>query len=235
MRTWMRWTGLGILAAGLWSLPVTGRAQDVRDSLKVSDKLRPELALAVGAAFPQGDFTREVNTGLEVYARISYPIVSKNGLSLLVAGGGTDFSSENQGAIVDTAGNVTSASQDLDSRSAFAHVGLQWSGSWQTSSLRPRLGISGGAHWVETQSTVKVSGYEIDSLAQTTNQTCPGLRLFVGSDWVLHNNIALSFEFQIDNVYKVAQYQVSDGVNPSDVVEKSVSYVSFLAGLVFPL
>jgi hypothetical protein len=227
--------GLGILASGLWSLPAPGRAQEVRDSLEVSEKLRPELALSVGAAFPQGDFTRDVNTGLDVYARFSYPIVSKNGLSLLLAGGGTDFSSENQGAIVDTLGNITSASQELDSRSAFAHLGVQWSGSWQTSSLRPRLGLSAGAHWVETQSTVKVTGVPIDSLAQTTNQTCPGLRLFVGSDWVLRNNIALSFEFQIDNVYKVAQYEVSDGVNPSGVVEKSVSYVSFLAGLVFPL
>lgn len=211
------------------------QAQEVHDSVRVSEKLKPELALAAGAAFPQGDFTREVNTGLEAYMRFSFPIVSKNGLSIAASWGGSDFSSENQGTIVDTAGNFTSASQELDYRSAYAHLGLQWTGSWQMMSLRPRLGVSAGAHWVETNSTVKVSGAIIDSLAQTTHQTRPGLRLLVASDWVLRNNIGLSFEFHIDNVFKVAQYQVSDGVNPTGTIEKSVSYVSFLMGIVFPL
>lgn len=211
------------------------QAQEIRDSIVVNPKLRPEFGLTVGAAFPQGDFTRDVNTGLEVYGRFSYPIRTENGLSILLSGGASDFSSENQGAIIDTTGNLTSASQELDYRSVFTHLGLQWTGSWETFSLRPRLGISAGAHWVETQSTVKVTGVPIDSLAQTTHQTTPGIRLFLASDWVLRNNVALTFEFHIDNVFKVAQYQVSDGVNPSGVVEKSVSYVSFLGGLVFPL
>lgn len=210
-------------------------AQEIHDSLRVSEKLKPELALALGAAFPQGDFTREVNTGLEGYLRFSFPIVSKNGLSIALAGGGGDFSSENQGAIVDTLGNVTTASQDLDYRQAFAHLGLQWTGSWQTFSLRPRVGVSAGAHWVETKSTVMLTGVVVDSLSQTTQQTRPGLRLLLASDWVLRNNVGLSFEFHIDNVFKVAQYEVSDGVNPSGVIEKSVSYVSFLIGIVFPL
>jgi hypothetical protein len=235
MQTPFRLAGRVVLALGLWLLPTLARAQEIRDSLEVSEKLRPEFALAVGAAFPQGDFTREVNTGLVGYARLSYPIVTRNGLSILAAGGASDFSSENQGAIVDTAGNVTSASQDLDYRSAFAHLGLQWTGSWQTFSLRPRLGASVGAHWVETRSTVRVSGAEVDSLQQTTHQTCPGLRFILASDWVLRNNVGLTFEFQIDNVFNVTQYEVSDGSHPADVVEKNVSYVSFLAGLTFPL
>ena len=231
MRTLRIW--LAVLALGLSADAL--RAQEIRDSLSVSERLKPELAFAVGAAFPQGDFTREVNTGLEGYIRFSFPIVTKNGLSVALSGGGSDFSSENQGAILDTSGAVTTASQDLDYRSAFAHLGLQWTGSWQMMSLRPRLGVSAGAHWVETQSTVKVTGVVIDSLSQTTNQTRPGLRLLLASDWVLRNNVGLSFEFHIDNVFKVAQYEVSDGVNPSGVIEKSVSYVSFLVGIVFPL
>lgn len=233
----MRLTRLLTIVAAIFLFNLTGgaQAQEIRDSLEVSEKLKPELALAFGAAFPQGDFTREVNTGLEGYLRFSFPIVSKNGLSIAVSGGASDFSSENQGTIVDTAGNTTSASQDLDYRSAFAHLGLQWTGSWQTFSLRPRLGITAGAHWVETMSTVKVTGAIVDSLSQTTQQTRPGLRLLLGSDWVLRNDVALAFEFHIDNVFKVAQYEVSDGVNPSGVVEKSVSYVSFLIGIVIPL
>lgn len=219
----------------LWASASTLRAQEIRDSLEVSERLKPELALAIGAAFPQGDFTREVNTGLEGYMRLSYPIVTKNGLSISAAGGAGDFSSENQGAILDTAGAVTTASQDLDYRQAFAHLGFQWTGSWQTFSLRPRVGVSAGAHWVETRSTVKVTGVVVDSLSQTTTQTRPGLRLLLASDWVLRNNVGLSFEFHIDNVFKVAQYAVSDGANPSETMEKSVSYVSFLIGIVFPL
>lgn len=231
MRTLRLWLAVLALCVSADAL----RAQEIRDSLSVSERLKPELAFAVGAAFPQGDFTREVNTGLEGYIRFSFPIVTKNGLSISASGGGSDFSSENQGAIVDTSGATTTASQDLDYRSAFAHLGLQWTGSWQTFSLRPRLGVSAGAHWVETQSTVKVTGVVVDSLSQTTTQTRPGVRLLLASDWVLRNNIGLSFEFHIDNVFKVAQYTVSDGVNPSEVIEKSVSYVSFLIGIVFPL
>ncbi len=231
----MRTLRLLLAPLALWVATDVSFAQEIRDSLEVSEKLKPEFAFAVGAAFPQGDFTREVNTGLEAYVRFSYPIVTKNGLSIAASGGASDFSSENQGAILDTSGAVTTASQDLDYRSAFAHLGLQWTGSWQTFSLRPRLGVSAGAHWVETKSTVMVTGVVVDSLSQTTQQTRPGLRLLLASDWVLRNNIGLSFEFHIDNVFKVAQYEVSDGVNPSTAVEKSVAYVSFLVGIVFPL
>jgi hypothetical protein len=210
-------------------------AQEIRDTILEVDKLRPEFSVAMGAAFPQGDFTRDVNTGLDGYVRFSFPIKSENGLSLLATGGGTDFTSENQGAILDTTGALTSASQSLDYRSAFVHLGLQWTGSWQQMSLRPRIGVSAGAHWVETHSTVTVAGAKIDSLDQTTSVTRPGIRLQLGSDWVLRNNLALTFEFKLDHVFKVAQYEVSDGVDPAGVVEKSVSYVSFLAGIVFPL
>lgn len=224
-----------VLSAILFSASGAVRAQEIHDSLQVSGKLKPEFAFAIGAAFPQGDFTRNVNTGLDGYVRFSYPIISKNGLSIMAVGGGNDFSSEDQGAIIDTTGTLTSASQSLDYRAFSAHLGLQWTGSWQTFSLRPRVGVSAGAHWVETQSQVRVSGALVDSLTQTTNQTCPGLRLQLGSDWVLRNNVALTFEFKLDHVFKVAQYQVSDGVDPAEVIEKSVSYISFVAGLVFPL
>jgi hypothetical protein len=230
----LRWITPACMAWVLFALPAA-RAQEIRDSLEVSGKLRPEFGIAIGAAFPQGDFTRNVNTGLDGYARFSYPIVSKNGLSIMAVGGASDFSSEDQGAIVDSTGNYTSATQSLDYRSASAHLGLQWTGSWQSFALRPRVGVSAGANWVETQSTVRVSGALVDSLTQTTNQTRPGLRLQLGSDWVLRNNVALTFEFKLDHVFKVAQYQVSDGVDPAGVIEKSVSYISFVAGLVFPL
>lgn len=216
-------------------LSTTASAQEIRDSLDVSEQPRMELAFALGAAFPQGDFTREVGTGVLGHGRLSIPIVSQNGLSLAASGGASDFTSDDQGVIVDTAGNVTSAQQELDYRSAFAHVGLQWTGSWQTLSLRPRLGISAGAHWIETRSLVRVSGTEVDSLVQSTHQTRPGLRFLLASDWVLRNDIALSFEFQIDNVFRVGQYEVSDGVNPTSVREQNVSYIAFLVGLVVPL
>ena len=221
----------------LWMMPSQAVSQEIRDSVEVSEKLRPELAVAVGAAFPQGDFTRDVNTGLDTYLRFSYPIRSQNGLSLAVTGGGSDFSSEDHGAILDTSGGgtTTSATQKLDYRSIYAHLGVQWTGSWQTYSLRPRIGVSAGPHWVETKSTVNVAGAVIDSLSQTEQQTRPGLRLQLASDWVLRNNVALTFEFKLDHVFKVAQYEVSDGVNPSTVIEKSVSYISFLGGIVFPL
>lgn len=224
-----------VVVASLGGFVCRAQAQEVRDSIEESGKLGPEFAFAIGAAFPQGDFTRDVNTGFDGYLRFSYPVHSENGLSILALGGGSDFSSENQGAILDSTGTLTAASQALDYRSAFAHLGLQWTGSWQTLVLRPRIGVSAGAHWVETRSTVKVSGALVDSLEQTTKQTRPGLSLELGSDWVLRNNVALTFEFKLDHVFKVAQYQVSDGVNPTGKIEKSASYVSFLIGLVFPM
>ena len=211
------------------------RAQEIRDSIEVSEKIRPEIGFAIGAAFPQGDFTRNVNTGLDGYVRISYPLNSKKGLSLLATGGGADFKSENQGAILDTAGNITSASQELDFRSAYAHIGLQWTGSWEVLALRPRLGISGGAHWTETKSSVTVGGGLVDSLTQTTQATRPGIRFQLASDWVLRNNVGLTLEFKLDHVWNVAQFDVSNGAEEADIVEKSVSYISFLVGLAIPL
>ena len=223
-----------LLATGLLFVSNAG-AQEIRDSIEVSEKLKPEVGFAIGAAFPQGDFTRNVNTGLDGYVRISYPLKSEKGLSLLVTGGGADFKSENQGAILDTAMNLTSASQELDFRSAYAHIGLQWTGSWQMFALRPRLGLSAGAHWVETKSSVMVSGVLIDSLTQTTQATRPGIRFQLASDWVLRNNIGLTLEFKLDNVWNVAQFEVSNGSEEADIIEKSVSYISFLVGLVIPL
>ena len=221
------------LGFAMMSAPVF--AQEIRDSLVVSEKLKPEIAFAIGAAFPQGNFTRNVNAGFDGYVRISYPLKSKNGLSLMWFGGATDFKAENQGGILDTAGALTPASQELDYRSAQAYVGLQWTGSWQALQLRPRVGIAGGAHWVETQSHVRVGGVLVDSLAQANSQTRPGLQFQLASDWVLRNNIALTFEFKINHVWKVAQFDVSDGNNTVSTIEKSVSYLSVLGGLVFPI
>jgi hypothetical protein len=223
-----------LLATGLLLVP-NARAQEIRDSIEVSEKLKPEIGFAIGAAFPQGDFTRNVNTGLDGYLRISYPLKSDKGLSLMATGGGADFKSENQGGILDTLGNLTSASQEMDFRSAYAHVGLQWTGSWQEFALRPRLGISAGAHWTETKSSVTVAGVLVDSLTQTTQATRPGIRFQLASDWVLRNNVGLTLEFKLDHVWNVAQFEVSNGSEEADVVEKSVSYISFLVGLAIPL
>jgi hypothetical protein len=223
-----------LLGAGFF-LVSNATAQEIRDSVEVSEKLRPEIGFAIGAAFPQGDFTRNVNTGLDGYVRISYPLNSKKGLSLLATGGGADFKSENQGGILDTAGNLTSASQEMDFRSAYAHIGLQWTGSWQVFALRPRLGVSAGAHWTETKSSVIVGGGLVDSLTQTTQATRPGIRFQLASDWVLRNNVGLTLEFKLDHVWNVAQFEVSNGSEEADMIEKSVAYISFLIGLVIPL
>jgi hypothetical protein len=195
----------------------------------------PEIGFAIGGAFPQGNFTRNVSTGLDLYLRFSVPIKPSSGLSLYATGSGVDFKAENQGAILDSTGAVTSASQDLDFRSAAVHVGFQWAGAWEKGQIRPRIGVALGPHFVETKSQVRVDGLLVDSLSQANEQTRWGLRFQVGSEWVLRNNVGLTLEFKLDNIWNVAQYEVSDGTSPAEIQEKSVAYVSFLLGLMLPL
>ncbi len=220
-----------IAAAAVMGGGVAAHAQDTT----ITSGVRPEIAFAIGAAFPQGNFNRDVDAGLDGYIRLSYPVKPSNGLSLVAMGGGTDFKAQNKGSIIDTSGTVTSASQDLDYRAAQAYLGFQWTGAWESMRLRPRVAVSGGANFIETKSEVTVDGLRIDSLTQTTEETRFGLRFQLGSDWVLRNNIGLTIEFKLDHVFNVVQYEVSDGTEPVSTEQKSVAYVSILAGLVFPL
>jgi len=220
-----------IAAAVMWG----GAAAHAQDTT-MSPSVRPEIAFAIGAAFPQGNFNRDVDAGLDGYIRFSFPVKPSAGFSLVAMGGGTDFKAQKKGSIIDTTlGTFTEASQNLDYRAAQAYFGFQWTGAWETGRLRPRVALSAGPNWIETKSEVTVDGALVDSLTQTSEQTRVGLRIQLGSDWVLRNNIGLTFEFKLDHVFNVVQYEVSDGTGPVSTEQKSVAYISILAGLVFPL
>jgi hypothetical protein len=225
-----------ILCALVWAcFLIPGRVQ--AQSFEGEERgLGPEIGVAIGAAFPQGNFTRNVNTGLTGYLRFSFPIKPSSGLSLMALGSGVDFKTEEAGVVVDTSGGGRSSiSQETDFRSAGAMFGLQWSGSWEKSVFRPRLGISGGALFIESASQVRVDGALVDSLRQTEEQTRFGLLAQLASDWVLQNNIALTFEFQLNQMFNVAQFTVVEETGAVTSESRNVAYVSFLIGLAIPL
>ena len=154
----------------------------------------------------------------------------------MALGSGVDFKSEQFGQAIDTTGGGSaSLSQQTDFKSLGAMLGLQWTGSWEKGVFRPRLGLSGGALFIESVSEVRADGVLVDSLGQSSEQTCFGLLVQIGSDWVMQNNVALAFEFQLNHMFNVAQFVAVDETGAVATENKGVTYVSFLIGLAVPL
>jgi hypothetical protein len=195
---------------------------------------RGELTIALGPAFPQGDFTRNVSTGLDGQIRVGLHLRSVKGLTLIVGAIGADFAADDARVIVDTTGGTAVASQTTDFRVAGGHLGVQWAGPWTPGSIRPRFVLAPGLYLIESEATVRLVSESTDRISSSESESKFGIHAELGGDWMYRRSIGLNITLSSDQVFDVLQFEKATSSGEVKTTSKSVTYITLMFGATIP-
>lgn len=195
-----------------------------------------EVSFSIGGVYPQGNFVKYADPGINLNAKGVFHIPSLESFSGWIDINFSEFSREETDIVIQVGNRVALPGTQTNSESAFSiHTGLQLGSSSKRGFFRPRAAIGPGFYIFSVTSSAKLDGDEDDLYSKSESQVRLGWRGAVGVDLFFVTKWGISFDFlfdQVVNLNHTLEYDQQSGALAK--TGKAAQFHSFMIGVVIP-
>lgn len=219
---WWKTTILAVTAICLAAGPVSG------------ENPIGELGLAVGGIFPQGDFARYTDPGLNFMIRLNVHIPKVKAVSGWFDIGGSAFARDEDPVFLLVDDIALPAKKEESESGFYLHLGVQLGSASRRGFFRPRAALAPGLYIFNTRTTLRPLDYEEDLFANNNTQVRLGWRGAIGADFFFSTKWGISVSFLYDHVLNLHRVSDVDELGNTFTVSRSARFHSFMIGAVIP-